>query len=880
MKNIFTTFFALLFAVSLLLAVNPAGAKEYIIDGAPAINGERQAIKPVGFGPVKLEHRAVGPVREYPGRDEEHILKYDDEEDIAWYWDIPSEWGGEWYYVRFRPNFAPFAIIGMQFLLYDMGGAAGNPGVRLAATTDTEGYPENIALSIFEVPNQNLRLSVDPPEGQPFELQWNEIRFPDAIDTFFVFQEQEDFYLLVNMAANPGENIVALLSDDGVNPTSNSGCLYDGEWWNLEELFEVGYNLCIRAIVDDNPQDPGGGGGNQGVFTVTPDTVKFGNVNVGGFKALSATVKNGFEDKNVTVIDVLVDGDFYTTDFNEEILLESGKSSEINFMFEPEASGAAAGTATIITDEDGGKDYLIHLTGVGVAPAITVTPADTLKFGAVKVGSNKAMNVTLKNTGNAPLTVSNVQIQGEQYTSDWAGQAKVLQAGATTTVRVTFTPDKMELIAGTMTITSDDPAKPRVTLPMSGTGSAAKLEVSADSLNFGGIAVGRSKTLPLVLKNAGTEDLSINSVNIDNISFYTDFARATVLRPNQTLDLAVTFEPDNADKVVTSMIIASTDPKKPNYSVKLSGAGSVPEADYAPENLNFGKVMVNASKELVVNVFSVGVSDLTVSNVSSNNNMYTTNFAEAKSVPAGTQYDIKVTFKPTQAGDHNGVLSIVTDDPAHANIQIPLAGVGGAPSISADKNAIHFESVDIGKSKDATIKLSNNGTADLTIINIKTTAVGFTSDFAGQFVIQQAGSKDVKLTFSPAEEGMYLGTFLIISDDPVNDTLTVFVDGTGTKEVGVESEFSGVPGQFVMKGGYPNPFNAVTTVRYGVPFNAEVSLNVYNMSGNLVATLAEGNRTAGYHIAVWDAKGMPAGVYLVRMTSEGYSSIAKIVLVK
>ena len=63
--------------------------------------------------------------------------------------------------------------------------------------------------------------------------------------------------------------------------------------------------------------------------------------------------------------------------------------------------------------------------------------------------------------------------------------------------------------------------------------------------------------------------------------------------------------------------------------------------------------------------------------------------------------------------------------------------------------------------------------------------------------------------------------------------------------------------------GYPNPFQGVTTVRYGLTERAPVRLAVYDLLGKRVAVLASGEaREAGYHTAVWDATGLATGVYV------------------
>ncbi len=96
-----------------------------------------------------------------------------------------------------------------------------------------------------------------------------------------------------------------------------------------------------------------------------------------------------------------------------------------------------------------------------------------------------------------------------------------------------------------------------------------------------------------------------------------------------------------------------------------------------------------------------------------------------------------------------------------------------------------------------------------------------------------------------------------------------------------------IPARFELFPNFPNPFNPSTTIRYGVPEAAPVSLIVYNMLGQKVATLLGGTveQAAGYHAVVWDGRsdaGTPvaSGVYFARMRAGHFSQTQKMVLVK
>ncbi|MCX6639150.1 MAG: SBBP repeat-containing protein [bacterium] len=78
----------------------------------------------------------------------------------------------------------------------------------------------------------------------------------------------------------------------------------------------------------------------------------------------------------------------------------------------------------------------------------------------------------------------------------------------------------------------------------------------------------------------------------------------------------------------------------------------------------------------------------------------------------------------------------------------------------------------------------------------------------------------------------------------------------------------------------PNPFNPTTTIRYELPTNSHVSLEVFDVSGRLVTTLINGMREVGNHEVTFDASGLAAGVYVYRLQAGEYTGVQKMVLLK
>lgn len=78
-----------------------------------------------------------------------------------------------------------------------------------------------------------------------------------------------------------------------------------------------------------------------------------------------------------------------------------------------------------------------------------------------------------------------------------------------------------------------------------------------------------------------------------------------------------------------------------------------------------------------------------------------------------------------------------------------------------------------------------------------------------------------------------------------------------------------IPAGYALAAAYPNPFNPSTTIRFGLPEAGHVDLVVYDGLGRVVARPITGTRGAGYHEVVFEADGLPSGVYFYRITARG-----------
>lgn len=89
-----------------------------------------------------------------------------------------------------------------------------------------------------------------------------------------------------------------------------------------------------------------------------------------------------------------------------------------------------------------------------------------------------------------------------------------------------------------------------------------------------------------------------------------------------------------------------------------------------------------------------------------------------------------------------------------------------------------------------------------------------------------------------------------------------------------------VPVEYALHQNYPNPFNPTTTVKFAVAKPGHVTIAVYNMLGQRVATLVNGYYQPGTYAATWDASTMASGVYFYKITAGEFTAVKKMTLVR
>lgn len=96
----------------------------------------------------------------------------------------------------------------------------------------------------------------------------------------------------------------------------------------------------------------------------------------------------------------------------------------------------------------------------------------------------------------------------------------------------------------------------------------------------------------------------------------------------------------------------------------------------------------------------------------------------------------------------------------------------------------------------------------------------------------------------------------------------------------VRDQRAPLPNDFAFSPAFPNPFNPSTVLNFSLPKTSEIQLNIFDVTGRLVATPVSGKYQAGVYSTLWSPEHLASGVYFARLDAKGFSNTQRLHLVK
>ncbi len=148
-------------------------------------------------------------------------------------------------------------------------------------------------------------------------------------------------------------------------------------------------------------------------------------------------------------------------------------------------------------------------------------------------------------------------------------------------------------------------------------------------------------------------------------------------------------------------------------------------------------------------------------------------------------------------------------------------------------------------------------------------------------VVSPSSSQTFDLTLNAVdvETGTYETILQVRSNDPDNSLIEVPVSADIEMATTAQSTVE-LPDRVSLSQNYPNPFNPSTRIHFNLIQTANVKLEVFNLTGQKVATLVEETLNAGRHERIFDASGLSSGLYIYRLQTSEESLIRQMILIK
>lgn len=195
--------------------------------------------------------------------------------------------------------------------------------------------------------------------------------------------------------------------------------------------------------------------------------------------------------------------------------------------------------------------------------------------------------------------------------------------------------------------------------------------------------------------------------------------------------------------------------------------------------------------------------------------------------------------------------------------------------VEFDPNILNYESMDFGSDIQGFKKEITSQSGSISFVG-----AGSTHSISGN-------PKLALLNFTISEEFEDPSTTIKIAKLRWNEN-KIISDAASSiiyrKTTGIKDE-NNVPKEYTLKQNYPNPFNPNTIIRYGLPKESNVSIRIFDLSGQQVKKLIVSHQQAGWHKIVWDATndfGNPVstGIYLYRIKANNFIDVKKMLLLK
>ena len=251
------------------------------------------------------------------------------------------------------------------------------------------------------------------------------------------------------------------------------------------------------------------------------------------------------------------------------------------------------------------------MRGIGVSGRIVISP-ERLDLGAVVIGDTSSSALMIRNEGNDLLFIHKITVNHPAFSV--LDVPFILTPGTGRGLRVGFRASTSGTASAEVSIHSDDRRRRVVTVPVSAVGRPAPdVSLSDVSHAYGFVTPGVSVPWTLIVRNTGTERLTITGVRAD-LPFIFEEEFPKVVAVSDSLPLVISFSPPAEGEFKGRLAILTDDPDEPEVYVNLSGSAVKValslDLDPTPGNQNALSGQASLSAPFQVAVYVAGVSEI------------------------------------------------------------------------------------------------------------------------------------------------------------------------------------------------------------------------------------------------------------------------------
>ncbi|MBS4029736.1 MAG: choice-of-anchor D domain-containing protein [Ignavibacteriales bacterium] len=623
--------------------------------------------------------------------------------------------------------------------------------------------------------------------------------------------------------------------------TPTNGIIAPGENQNVEVTFDArsveGGNYQARILVANNdpirnPQTIPARLEVIGIpkIVLSTDTIDFHNAYIGFMDTVQFVIKNS-GSADLQIHNITSNDSVFTVGGSTSFVIPRHSQRSVPAIFFPPDESLQTGSFTISSNDSNNLSVELFLLGRGVHPPLITVQPDSLVF-VVPRNDSSTQTLTINNSGLGELQWSIEILSGSSSAESKANDKQSANLVQKKNKNRFSETENLSNREGEITSASTDDWRRFLN-------TSASRRVLA--------WIGYADT-----SSGGEFENTINAI----AQYYTDFTLDTT---TTTSSITISSLLDNKDIfLVPEQSIVSLTSLGTSFAPVLSSFAQRGKTILVLDYANRGATtFLNATG--LLNTSSIATSSTYTANVTDSTSPWIRNLSETFSILHGNNH---ISSNGTQ---------IICEQLSGKNIVTHRRVQAG--------DVLYF-GMDFYEYNDEMARLISNA--------IKYGGVGnFISVSPTSGIINSGGNQivSVKVKSSTLPFGSYRALLSIINNDPLHNPEVIPLRLeiiTGTEET-MES----IPREFYVSPNYPNPFNPSTTLKYGIPFESDVSLSVYNILGEEVFTKQNSHSMPGWYSFDFNFDKFSSGVYFytfkanpVKKSQKQFHQQGKMMLIK